>query len=312
MARRLPAQNAAVPADDPLPPEIADVTRRVSEAVASVAGVQAVVLGGSWAAGRASADSDVDLGVLYDAREPFAVADLRAVVGRLDDRGAAVDVTRFGAWGPFIDGGAWLTVDGRHVDLLYREIGRMRGAVADGTAGRVTTHYQPGHPHGFRSDIHLAELVACRPLHDPHDVVEELRAPLHPYPVALRAETVRANLWEAGFSIDVARGAARRADVHHVVGCLYRAATCAALAVLAHARTWCANEKGALRLADATGVAPDGFADRVEAVLAAPGDAPHALGRSLDVLASELAAIRAATAGDDGNDGGAPGVGAGT
>lgn len=284
-----------MPGDPDLPPEVAAVTRRVAAAVARVPGIRAVVLGGSWAAGHASDDSDVDLGLLYEAGRPPDLGLLRATVARLDDRGAAAEVTPVGAWGPFIDGGAWLTVRGRRVDLLYRELGRMAQAVADGTAGRATTHYQPGHPHGFRSDIHLAELACCRVLHDPDRLVETLRAPLHPYPPALRAETVRANLWEAGFSIDVARGAARRGDVHHVVGCLYRAATCAALALLAHAGRWCANEKGALQLADASGAAPEGFRARVEAVLAAPGGTSDALGCSLDALASELAAIGGTT-----------------
>ena len=285
--------------DRGVPAEISRLVDRAVEAIASVRGVRAVVLGGSWASGAARPDSDVDLGLLYDARRPFSVADLKAVVGRLDDRGALADVTPFGAWGPFIDGGAWLMVDGRHVDLLYRELGRLRHAVADGVAGRATTHYQPGHPHGFRSEIPLAELVIARVLHDPEGLVDELRAPLLPYPQALRAEIVRASLWEAGFTIDVARAAAARGDVHHVVGCLYRAATCLALALLAHGRVWCANEKGAVRLAARVGGSPDGFAQRLEAVLGRPGRSPAALGRSLDVLASELEAVRTTTAPGD-------------
>jgi hypothetical protein len=89
----------------------------------------------------------------------------------------------------------------------------------------------------------------------------------------------------------VAGGAAARADVHHVVGCLYRAVTCLALALLAHARVWCANEKGALRLAGGTPGAPRGFADRLEAVLAAPGASPAALARSLGTVEAELATV---------------------
>ncbi len=285
---------------DLLPPEIAAASRRVAGAVAAVPGVRAVVLGGSWVTGTADTDSDVDLGLLYDPRQPFSVRALHAVVARLDDRGAAAEVTRFGEWGPFIDGGAWLTVEGRRVDLLYRDLERMRRVVAECVAGRASTHYQPGHPHGFRTDIHLAELAVAGVLHDPDGLVAELRAPLDPYPPALRAENVRSNLWEAGFTLDVARGSVRRGDVHHVVGCLYRASTCLALALLAHARVWCANEKGALRLAGATAAAPGGFAGRVEAVLAATGDAPDALGRSLEVLEAELLRVRHVVAGNVG------------
>ena len=41
--------------------------------LASIPGVAAVVLGGSYARGRARPGSDIDLGLLYSEADPFAV-----------------------------------------------------------------------------------------------------------------------------------------------------------------------------------------------------------------------------------------------
>ncbi len=267
----MPADAAASGRAAGLPPDVARVAARVADAVASVPGVRAVVLGGSWATGTARPDSDLDVGLLYEhGREPDLAA-LRRVSSTLDDEGRGDAVTEVGAWGPWIEGGGWLRVDGRAVDLLYRDVDRLERVIAECVAGRPATHYQPGHPHGFRTDIHLAEVATARALRDPGAILARLRAAITPYPPLLRAETVRANRWEAAFSLGVAQGAARSGDVHHVVGCLYRAATCLALALLAHAEVWCPNEKGAVRLAAATPGAPAGLADEVAQVLGAVG-----------------------------------------
>ena len=38
-------------------------------------------------------------------------------------------MTAIGDWGPWINGGAWLTVAGTRVDLLYRELDKVRGVI---------------------------------------------------------------------------------------------------------------------------------------------------------------------------------------
>jgi predicted nucleotidyltransferase len=79
-------------------------------------GVLAVSLGGSRARGTARPDSDWDVGVYYEP--PLEMAELRALVGEVVDRDRPVTVTAPGEWGRWVDGGAWLTIDGRRVDLV--------------------------------------------------------------------------------------------------------------------------------------------------------------------------------------------------
>jgi predicted nucleotidyltransferase len=94
--------------------------RRLVVALSAVPGVEAIALGGSRARGTAVATSDYDIGLYYCASRPVDVAALGKVAAALDDRGAEASVTSIGGWGPWIDGGGWLVVDGVHVDLLYR------------------------------------------------------------------------------------------------------------------------------------------------------------------------------------------------
>ena len=270
-----------------LPADVRSALERCVEVLAPVPGVAAVVLGGSWAVGTADEQrSDVDLGVLYRSSAPPSTGDLCAAAAAVDDGRRTDAVTPFGAWGPFIDGGAWLVVGGRRVDWLLRDVERVGSALDECRAGRAPTYYQAGHPHGFRLDIYAAEVAAARPLHDPDGVLAALRARIDPYPPALRAETVRAGLWEAGFSLDQARGPARRGNAHHVSGCLYRATTCLGLALLAHGETWCANEKAVPELLDRPGLAPPGFAAALQDVLAAPGSTPAQLVAAVDAAAA--------------------------
>ena len=97
----------------------------------AVPGVRAVVLGGSRARGDAAADSDVDLGLYYDPARPPAREDLNALARELDDRHPSDAVTDFGEWGPWINGGAWLTIDGQRVDWLFKDLARTRRVVAE-------------------------------------------------------------------------------------------------------------------------------------------------------------------------------------
>src|SRR5215471_16013599 len=116
---------------------------RLVRAFGGVPGVRAIALGGSRARGEASARSDYDIGLYYEADNPIDTGRL-AKAAMLLPGAASSSVTAIGEWGPWINGGAWLTVDGRRVDLLYRELGKVRAAIEACRAGRIERVYQPG------------------------------------------------------------------------------------------------------------------------------------------------------------------------
>ena len=232
-----------------------------------VPGVRAVALGGSHARGNARPDSDLDLSLAYDVATPFDLAALNALCRELDDAGTA-QATPPGGWGPWVDGGAWLTVRGQRVDFIYRELGRVAQSVEDALAGRVALHTQVGHPHGIHAHHYAAELASCAVLHDPHGRFSELRERLGGYPDAL-AHALEAHYgWQPGFWLDGADKGLRRGDVPHAGGCAYQAVMARVQVICARERCWLLNEKGALALASALPPAPPGFAERVNEALA--------------------------------------------
>src|SRR5688500_16620167 len=100
----------------------------VVERVATVPGVLGVTLGGSRAAGTHRPDSDWDVGVY--SRGSIDTDAIRGI-------GWAGQVFEPGDWGGGVfNGGAWLEVDGRRVDLIYRDLDDVEQRCADAEAGR--------------------------------------------------------------------------------------------------------------------------------------------------------------------------------
>src|SRR6058998_1775804 len=135
------------------PLSIADL---VAARLGEIRGVTAVALGGSRARGTAEADSDIYLGIYYQPSRPPSLELLRQLARDLHSGDSSAEVTDFGEWGPWVNGGAWLRIQGLEVDWLYRDLQRVSNVVVDCTRGVVACDYYLGHPHGFHSHIYLA------------------------------------------------------------------------------------------------------------------------------------------------------------
>ncbi|MGO9419773.1 nucleotidyltransferase domain-containing protein [Roseiarcus sp.] len=244
---------------------------RIVPRIADVPGVVAIALGGSRARGAATDASDYDLGLYYGPEKPLDVNALRRVVSDLVDNAASVTVTSVGEWGPRIVGGAWLTIGGQKVDLLYREIAAVESSIAECRAGRVAMSYQPGHPHGFCSAIWMGEVATCVPLHDADGVIAGLKAQATPYPDPLADALVGMFLWEVSFSIANGQTAVARGDETHIAGCAYRALACIGQVLFALNRRYLINEKGALKEAAVFPHTLRGLTNRVAGIWAAIG-----------------------------------------
>ena len=152
--------------------------------------MEAVVLGGSHARGRAQPGSDIDLGLLYSDAAPFAVESTRELAESVNDTPAPV-VTGFYEWGAWVNGGAWLTIDGQRVDLVYRSLEHLESVIDDAEAGRSELDYLQQPPFGFLSATYLGEIAVCVPLFDPSRRLERLERRVATYPAALRDAVVR-------------------------------------------------------------------------------------------------------------------------
>ncbi|SER20573.1 nucleotidyltransferase domain-containing protein [Microlunatus flavus] len=260
-----------------------------AERLVAVPGVVGVVLGGSRARGDEQAGSDVDLGLLY--RPPLGVGALRDLAeqeadARPGDAGSPGDsVTEPGAWGPWVDGGAWLSVEQTPVDWLYRDLDRVARSSADAHAGRLDFAFQVGHPLGVSTVAYAGELALARVLADPTGEITTLQAELRVYPDALRA-AVLDRLDEARFLLGAVGKSAGRGDAAYVAGVLFRVVGLCAHAVHARAGRWVVNEKGLVDQAGRLATAPERFAERAHGVFALVGRDPDALHRAVTEAAA--------------------------
>jgi hypothetical protein len=246
---------------------------RLISALAEVPGTAAIVLGGSRARGTHHAASDYDIGLYFSGAQPLDTDRLLKVARTLVDDSDAADVTPIGGWGPWIVGGGWLSVQGRKVDLLYRNIEAVAEVIEKCRAGDITMHYQPGHPHGFCSAIWMGEVALCRPLRDPRQAIAKLKGAALPYPPALREALIGRFQWEILFSIENAELAVSRGEQSHIAGCTYRALACLAQVLFALNGRYLINEKGALQEAA-------GFALTIPALMPRVGETWRLIGES--------------------------------
>ncbi|MDF2509525.1 MAG: nucleotidyltransferase protein [Microbacterium sp.] len=172
----------------------------------AVSGVGAVALGGSRARGTHRPDSDVDLGLYYD-RGLLDVDAFAALARRW--AGRPVDIAPPGGWGPWVDGGGWLSVEGVDVDWILRDVDRVREQCHRARAGEFVFFAQPGHPFGFLDVAYAGEVANAMPLEDPAGILAELNALLTPFPAVLQSAFLR-NLWQVDFLLDRGEGGEAR------------------------------------------------------------------------------------------------------
>ncbi|MEU1493289.1 nucleotidyltransferase domain-containing protein [Streptomyces sp. NPDC005775] len=237
----------------------------MAERLTAVPGIRAVVLGGSRARGTHRPDSDWDLGLYYRGAPDLAA--LTALASAF--QGSPVEVAGPGGWGPWVNGGAWLRVDGVQVDWILRDLDQVEAVWSDCRRCRFEVWVQPGHPLGFWSPAYPGEVALGRVLADPHGELTALQQATSAYPEPLRKALTDA-VWEAEFSVGAARKSAPAGDRLHVSLCLSRAFGILVQSLHAHHRTWCLNEKGALAAAAALPRTPADFAARVGEALTGP------------------------------------------
>jgi Nucleotidyltransferase domain len=205
----------------------------IADRLAPIPGVVAVTLGGSRAQGTHRPDSDWDFGLYY--RGSIDPNDVRAL-------GFPGEVTAPGDWAYPMNGGAWLTIGGQKVDLLYRDVADVDRWTAEAEQGRWELFRMPGYLCGMGSYVLAGEVALGRVLAGALPAVE--------FPEHLAERGPEKWRWEASFVLQQAEAHARREDVAACVG-----KACVAIVAEAHARLmarriWALNDKGVVARAD--------------------------------------------------------------
>lgn len=263
--------------------------RKLAQRLCEVDGMVGVLLGGSRARGEHMPESDFDFGLYYQG--PLDIEGLQDLAR--DVAGPGERVTRPGEWGPWVDGGGWLHIGGVAVDWIYRDLDRVRRSWDDAQAGRYDFHFQIGHPLGVPDFMYVGEVALGVVLADPSGQIAVLQQAARHYPPRLRNALI-AGLWEASFTIDIARKAVSREDTAYVAGCLFRVVEVCAYGLHGHAGKWLINEKGAVASAGRLPGAPARFAERAQDVLAHLGTTPGELSNAIASAAELLADTKTA------------------
>lgn len=245
-----------------------DLIQRITMKLASLSDIEGIVLGGSRARGTHTRDSDIDIGIYYRSSS----LDLDAInhlAMELDDAHRSNLVNPPGSWGNWVNCGAWLIVEGCPVDLILRDIGRVKQIVKDSDRGIVTANYQTGHPHGFVSAMYRGELAVCKICHSSNEQFRDLKKQAEAYPLALQEGLIGLFLFEAGFSLMLAQKNVGSDDLSYVCGHCFRCISCLNQVIFALNREYCLNEKKAVRMIEGFKVKPGDYKNRIDRVISA-------------------------------------------
>jgi hypothetical protein len=231
-----------------------------------VDGLQAIVLGGSWASGTQRPDSDIDLGLYYNEVSPLDVNHVRMIANDLNDF-PDPEVTELEGWGRWVNGGAWLTIKGQRVDFLYRNIDFVSMIIDECNGGEKQFDFFQQPPYGFHSYIYCAETQMCKILYDPQKVIADLKSKVFLYSASLKSNIINGFLWHAEFSIEVAKKSANSGDVYFVAGCLTRIASSLVQVLYALNETYFISDKRLKKDVEQFSLKPQGFVMRLDRIL---------------------------------------------
>ncbi len=170
-------------------PVVETLMREIAEKVASCDFVKGVVLGGSRATGTAHRNSDLDIGIYYE-KEKIDFRVLNAIARELDDTHRENLICEEGGWGNWVNCGGWLTIKGVPVDLILRDIRRVKLAIKQTDRGEISAHYQPGHPHAYLNVMYRGELALSRLLLTDSQEFADLKQQAEFYPETLRKSLI--------------------------------------------------------------------------------------------------------------------------
>ncbi|AZP04660.1 nucleotidyltransferase domain-containing protein [Jeotgalibaca ciconiae] len=243
-----------------------DVSKWIS-VLSEVDGIDGIVLGGSKSRGEADIHSDTDIGVYY--HESINWDEFEEVLRTLSEQRREGEKVLFlpGEWGPWVNGGAWLTIAGDAYDVILRDTKRVKKEINECLNGTITIDYQVGHPFGYVNTIYAAEVHYAEILWEKESrPISQLKNQLHsqgPLPSKMKEASIDRFLFEAQFSMDTARKAVLKGDVHYVNGCFFRTVSCWNQVLYALNDRFMMNEKGSLKVANQLPISPEAYLVRV-------------------------------------------------
>ncbi len=257
-----------------IPNEKQSLLNSIVNDLRTVTQVRAIVLGGSYATGMATATSDLDIGLYYFDAAPFDIERIRSIAQKYANSNYPT-VTDFYEWGPWVNGGAWIKTANGKVDLLYKNLDQLISTIEKAKNGVWEIHFDQQPPYGFSSITFLAETKSCIPLYDPDSIIEELKSAVLNYPAALKQAVIQQALWSAEFTSWHAVQFAEKQDVYTTVGCLTRAVNNIVTALFAINELYPIGDKRAVEILENSDLTPAHLKKKIDTILCANVNTLH-------------------------------------
>lgn len=266
---------------------IEKLLKRIINELSKCPFVKGIVLGGSRATGTATETSDIDIGIYY-AKEEIDFDKLNAIAQQLDDMHRENLICHEGEWGNWVNCGGWLIVEGNHVDLILRDMNRVKKIIQKTNKGEFSSHYQTGHPHAYVDVMYRGELASSIILYSKDDEFIELKKQAEVYPDMLKKALCSFFLFEAKFSCMLAKNYSKDGDIYYTIGHLFRSISALNQVLFAVNRTYCLNEKKATFRIESFPLAPDDYRKRVNQILSLTNETSKMSIFELEKLYSEV------------------------
>lgn len=231
-----------------------------------VDGVKAIVLGGSYAIGMATENSDLDIGIYYSELNPFDIEKIRDVAKKNAYSDQPV-VTDFYEWGPWVNGGAWINTISGEVDFIYKNIEQITRTIDNAKNGIWENNFDQQPPYGFSSIIFLSETQSSLPLYDPDNIIKNLKESVEQYPHKLKQSIIQQSLWSAEFTIWQAEKFADKNDTFNTVGCLTRAIKNIVTSLFAVNELYPMGDKRAITILEQAKIRPETLSLKIDKIL---------------------------------------------
>jgi hypothetical protein len=183
-----------------------------------------------------------------------------------------------------VNGGGWLLTPVGKVDILYREIDKVRQTIDVAHAGKYEQDYLQQPAFGFYSITYLEETRCCIRLFDPEHIIDELKTLVARYPDALRATVIKDHLWLAEFTLQWAAGFVARNDIYGSAGCFSRIGASLIQVLYAINDRYFLSDKAVMLDVPTFAKQPPDFLERLADVLGYAGRDQQSLQDSLDRL----------------------------
>lgn len=245
---------------------VENILDRIVEKYKNCDFIKIIVLGGSRATGTENKNSDIDIGLYYDPKK-IDYKKLNEIAKELDDDKRDNLICKEGEWGKWVNFGGWLKISGYQVDLIFRDIERVKNIIEKSEKGEFSCNYQTGHPHSFLDIMYRGELASSIVLYYQEKNFMDLKLKAEKYPKDLKKALIDFFGFEFNFSNMFVEKRLESKDNYYIIGHIFRGISGINQVIFALNEKWLLNEKKAVFRVETFHIKPKNYSQKIDEIL---------------------------------------------